>query len=122
MLYIAGGDHLPVKSLPSRQLIGPRPPVPPTPTANFFTLGRTMMQSALATILAGTSSLCSMAVNAVTAFDSVFSSSALLAPNAGRVNMVNNAPRSRYPIAYLAQAFITASLLLRTTIRGAHAF
>src|ERR1700757_1880757 len=42
ILIIAGGDHLPLKSLPVRQLIGPRPPVPPMPTANFFTLGRTM--------------------------------------------------------------------------------
>ena len=38
--YIAGVDHLPSKFWPVRQRKGPRPPLPPTPKPNFFTLGR----------------------------------------------------------------------------------
>src|SRR6516162_8328206 len=53
MVNMAGADHLlPVKFL-SRQVIGPRPPLAPTPTANFLTLGRTMMQSAVTSRLSG---------------------------------------------------------------------
>src|SRR6516162_8044001 len=85
MLYIAGADHLPVKPLPSRQVIGPRPPVPPMPTANFFTLGRMMMQSAFASTLSGTSLAETMACKTVVALRSVSSSSDLLAPHAGSV-------------------------------------
>src|SRR5271165_1422446 len=86
MLYMAGGPHLPVKSAPSRQTIGPRPPVPPMPTANFFTLGRMMMHSAFATVLAGTSLLPTIACNTVVAFLIVSSSLVLsAAPHAGRV-------------------------------------
>src|SRR5271157_5590887 len=85
MVYIEGGDHLPLKSLPSRQLIGPRPPVPPMPTANFFTLGRMMTQSAFATTLAGTPSPPSMACNTVAALRMVSSSLFLSAPQAGKV-------------------------------------
>src|SRR5271166_4697969 len=85
MLYMAGGDHLPLKFLPSRQLIGPRPPLPPIPTANFFTLGKMMMQSAFATTLAGTSLPPSIACNTVAAFLMVSSSLVLSAPQAGRV-------------------------------------
>src|SRR5271156_2744500 len=47
MVYIAGADHLPVKCSPLRQVIGPRPPAPPTPKLNFFTFGITMTHSAL---------------------------------------------------------------------------
>src|SRR5271157_4566422 len=87
MLYMAGGDHLPVKLAPSRQVIGPRPPVPPMPTANFFTLGRITMQSAFATVLAGTSALPTIACNTVAAFLMVSSSLFLSAPQAGRVEI-----------------------------------
>src|SRR5271167_3200578 len=87
MLYMAGGDHLPVKLAPSRQVIGPRPPVPPMPTANFFTLGRITMQSAFATTLAGTSWLPTIACNTVVAFLMVSSSLFLSAPHAGRVKI-----------------------------------
>src|SRR5271157_3142779 len=89
MLYMAGGDHLPLKFLPSRQLIGPRPPLPPTPTANFFTLGRIMTQSAFATTLAGTSLLPSMACSTVAAFLMVSSSLLLSAPHMGRANNID---------------------------------
>src|SRR5579864_464169 len=44
--YIAGADHLPLKSWPLRQSKGPRPPLPPTPKPNFFTPGRISRQSA----------------------------------------------------------------------------
>src|SRR5271165_3974708 len=87
MEYMAGGDHLPLKLAPSRQLIGPRPPVPPTPTANFFTLGRITMQSAFSTTLAGTSLLPTIACNTVAAFLMVSSSLFLSAPQAGRVKI-----------------------------------
>src|SRR5690348_7710828 len=45
---IAGADHLPLKFLPVRQVIGPRPPLPPMPKPNFFTLGSTITQFAFA--------------------------------------------------------------------------
>src|SRR5277367_209876 len=45
--YIAGVDHLPSKFWPPRQSKGPRPPLPPIPKPNFFTLGRMSTQSAL---------------------------------------------------------------------------
>src|SRR5271165_2195150 len=89
MVYIAGADHLPVKFLPPRQLIGPRPPVPPIPIANFFTLGRMMMQSAFATTLAGTSLLATIACNTVAALRRVCSSSVLSAALAGRAKIRN---------------------------------
>src|SRR5208283_5627883 len=55
MVYMAGADHSsPLKFLPLRQVIGPRPPLPPTPTANFFTPGKTRMQLAVTSRLAGT--------------------------------------------------------------------
>src|SRR5690242_21169993 len=44
--YIAGVDHLPSKFWPLRQSKGPRPPLPPIPKPNFFTLGRMSRQSA----------------------------------------------------------------------------
>src|SRR5271165_2679592 len=100
MLYMAGGDHLPLKLAPSRQVIGPRPPLPPMPTANFFTLGRIMMQSALATVLAGTSLLPTIACNTVVAFLMVSSSLVLSAPHAGRVR-IRSRDASRQHIAVL---------------------
>src|SRR5271167_2624662 len=89
MLYMAGGDHLPVKLAPSRQVIGPRPPVPPIPTANFFTLGRITMQSAFATVLAGMSLLPTIACNTVVASLMVSSSLFLSALHAGRANNID---------------------------------
>src|SRR5208283_5335511 len=100
MLYMAGGDHLPVKLAPSRQVIGPRPPVPPIPTANFFTLGRITMQSAFATVLAGTSWLPTIACNTVVAFLMVSSSLFLSAPQAGRVK-IRSRDASKQDIAVL---------------------
>src|SRR5258708_15680976 len=44
--YIAGVDHLPSKFRPLRQSKGPRPPLPPIPKPNFFTLGRMRTQLA----------------------------------------------------------------------------
>src|SRR5271157_1253577 len=101
MLYIAGGDHLPVKPLPSRHVIGPRPPVPPMPTANFFTLGRMMMQSALASTLIGTSLLATMAWSTVVALRMVSSSSDLLAPHAGRVTRTRQNDASKQIMGFL---------------------
>src|SRR5208283_3007150 len=58
MVYMAGADHSsPLKFWPLRQAIGPRPPVPPTPTANFFTPGKTRMQLAVTSRLDGTTLL-----------------------------------------------------------------
>src|SRR5262252_8027939 len=95
MVYMAGADHLPLKFLPPRQLMGPRPPVPPTPKANFFTLGRIMMQLALATTLAGTSLLATIACNTVAALRSVCSSSTLSAALAGRLRIRNSDVRKQ---------------------------
>src|SRR5258707_6429926 len=44
--YIAGGDHLPSEFWPLRQSKGPRPPLPPIPIPDFFTLGRISQQLA----------------------------------------------------------------------------
>ena len=86
MLYIAGADHGPLKFLPVRQLIGPRPPVPPTPKANFFTLGRMIMQSAFATTPDGMSLLLSIACNTEAALRRVCSSLDLSAAHIGKAN------------------------------------
>src|SRR5215471_927907 len=101
MEYIAGGDHLPLKLLPSRQTMGPRPPVPPIPTANFFTLGRMMMQLALASTLGGISLLASMAWRTVVALRMVSSSSALLAPHAGSVTSARQKDASIHSADFL---------------------
>src|SRR5271155_2681934 len=90
MVYIAGADHLPLKFLPARQLIGPRPPVPPMPIANFFTLGRMIMQSAFATTPAGKSLLASIACNTVAAFLMVCSSSPLSAAQTDRPSRITS--------------------------------
>src|SRR5271156_699339 len=74
MVYMAGGDHLPLKFLPPRQLIGPRPPLPPRRKAAFFTLGRTTMQSALAIKVEEMLLSLSMACNTAVAFLRVSSS------------------------------------------------
>src|ERR1019366_8348302 len=111
MLYMAGGPHLPVKSAPSRQVIGPRPPVPPMPTANFFTLGRMTMQSAFATVLAGTSLLPTIARNTVSAFLMVSSSLFLSAPQTGRAKHAIT-DTSRIGTDLLAKLFILVSYVL----------
>src|SRR5271169_304439 len=111
MLYMAGGDHLPLNPLPSRHDMGPRPPVPPMPTANFFTLGRMMMQSAFSSTLRETSLLESMACKTVAALRMVSSSSALLAPHMGRVTTIKNRDASKQTallvgsIAFLPPSF-----------------
>src|SRR5215469_8584575 len=94
MLYIAGGDHLPLKLVPSRHTIGPRPPVPPMPTANFFTLGRMMMQSAFARTLGGMSLLATIACRIVVALRMV-SSSPGEAPHEGRARKITVRDASR---------------------------
>jgi len=86
---MAGADHLPLKFLPGRQIIGPRPPLPPTPNPNFFTLGSTMMQLARAGTSAGTFLLSIILCNTVAAFLRVSSSFDLSAPQAGTMNMIN---------------------------------
>src|SRR3974377_590978 len=101
MVYMAGGDHFPLKLAPSRQVMGPRPPVPPTPTANFFTLGRMMMQSALATVLAGTSLLPTIACRTVVALLMVSSSLVLSAPHMGRVDKIRSREVSKQTTAFL---------------------
>src|SRR5271167_853526 len=88
MVYMAGADHAsPLKFLPVRQVIGPRPPLPPTPTANFFTPGKTRMQLAVTSRLAGTALLSSIACNTTAAFWMVCSSLPWSAPHAGRVEI-----------------------------------
>src|SRR5271156_4573812 len=112
MLYMAGGDHLPWKLLPVRQVIGPRPPVPPMPTANFFTLGRIMMQSAFASTLAGMSLVPTIACNTVVAFRMVSSSLDLSAPNRGRLELTRSADVSK-----LSTTALLRGIRDRTTFR-----
>ena len=113
---MAGADHLPLKLLPARQLIGPRPPLPPMPTANFFTLGRTMMQSAFANTPRGTSLLLTIACNTVAAFLMVSSSLVLSAPNTGRLELTRSADVSKLSTTVLlrgieiAPPFVSASI------------
>src|SRR5208282_3471211 len=88
MVYMAGADHSsPLKFLPLRQVIGPRPPLPPTPTANFFTPGKTRMQLAVTSRLGGTTLLSSIACNTAVALSMASSSLPLSAPHAGRVEI-----------------------------------
>src|SRR5271169_426867 len=108
MENMAGGDHFPV--YPAwRHDIGPRPPVPPMPTANFFTLGRIMMQSALAKTLGGMSLLASMACKTVAALRMVSSSSALLAPHTGRVTSSRTRDTSKHGTAFLVRSIAIQS-------------
>src|SRR5258706_2892787 len=86
----AGTDQMPLKSLPPRQLIGPRPPPPPTPKPNFLTLGRTTTQYARVNKSGGTLLLSSIALNTVEAFLSVSSSFDLSAPQAGTIRTTRN--------------------------------
>src|SRR5271165_6129299 len=65
------------------------------PTANFFTLGRIMMQSAFASTLDGMSLVLTIACNTVVAFRMVSSSLALSAPNTGRVELTRSADVSK---------------------------
>src|SRR5271157_1945283 len=101
MVYMAGADHLPVKFLPLRQLIGPRPPLPPTRKAAFFTLGSTTTQSADASVLAETVLPSSMACNTVAAFLMVSSSVFLSAPQTGRVEKIRSRDVRKRDIAVL---------------------
>src|SRR5271167_937668 len=88
MVYMAGADHSsPLKFVPLRQVIAPWPPVPPTPTATFFTPGKTTMQFAVTSRLAGTTLLSSSACNTPAAFWMVSSSLAWSEPHAGRVEI-----------------------------------
>src|SRR6516225_3751693 len=116
MLYIAGGDHLPVKFAPSRQLIGPRPPVPPMPTANFFTRGITMTQSALASAPAGTSLLPIIAVSTVVALRMVSSSSDLLAAHKVRVPRTSVSDASTQIIILLLRSIAMLPPLLANSL------
>src|SRR5580658_9273948 len=81
---MAGADHLPLRLGPVRQDIGPRPPVPPTPTLNFLTLGRTMTQSALPKRSRGMLLLLNISCRTFAASRSVDSSLYVLAANAGK--------------------------------------
>src|SRR5215472_14934437 len=97
MVYIAGADHSsPLKFLPVRQVIAPRPPLPPTPTANFFTLGRTMMQLAVTSRLAGTALLSSIACNTPAALLMVSSSLTSSALQAGRVEIKSSGASNQH--------------------------
>src|SRR5271167_1306651 len=80
--YMAGDDHGPLKFLPVRQTIGPRPPLPPTPTPNFFTPGRTTTQLARANTSVGTFLPSIIDCSTVAAFRSVSSSFDLSAAQA----------------------------------------
>src|SRR5271169_993045 len=111
MEYMAGGDHFPLKPLPSRHDIGPRPPVPPMPTANFLTLGRIMMQSDFCKILGGMSLLESMACRTVAALRRVSSSSDLLAPQTGRVTSTRTRDTSKH-----GKAFLVGSIAIQSSI------
>src|SRR5208283_67656 len=84
--YMAGADHGPLKFLPVRQTMGPRPPLPPIPTPNFFTLGRTTTQSARASTSVGTFLPSIIDCNTVAAFRSVSSSFDLSAAQAANAN------------------------------------
>src|SRR5271154_2801595 len=99
MVYMAGADHLPVKFLPPRQLIGPRPPLPPMRKAAFFTLGRTRTQSAFATTLAGTCLLSSIACNTVAPLLRVSSSDPLSAPRADGAKRMSTGSTSKLSAA-----------------------
>src|SRR6516225_69764 len=108
MVYIAGADHSsPLKFLPVRQVIAPRPPLPPTPTANFFTLGRTMMQLAVTSRLDGTALLSSIACNTVAEFLPVSSSLALSALQAGTVEIKSSETSDRHTNVLTGEVGIT---------------
>src|SRR5208282_2572747 len=61
-------------------------PLPPMPTPNFFTLGRTMTQLALASKSAGTLLPLSISCSTAAAFWNVSSSFSSLAAQVGRIN------------------------------------
>src|SRR6516225_5056545 len=85
-VYIAGADHLPLKFSPVRQLMGPRPPLPPTMKPPFFRLGITTTQSAFASTSSGTEPPLSIAVSTLVPLEIVSSSFVLSAPQAGRID------------------------------------
>src|SRR5208337_975955 len=96
MVYMAGADHSsPLKFWPLRQAIGPRPPVPPTPTANFFTPGKTRMQLAVTSRLDGTTLLSSSACNTAVACSMVCSSLPWSAPHAGKTEIKSRGARNQ---------------------------
>src|SRR5579862_8857552 len=84
--YIAGADHLPLKFAPPRQSRGPRPPLPPTPKPNFFTLGRMSTQFALGNIPGEMLLLSIRPCNTRLACRMVSSSFCLSPANIGRVS------------------------------------
>src|ERR1700757_3263100 len=83
--YIAGADHLPSKFCPVRQSKGPRPPLPPTPKPNFFTLGRISTQLAFDNEACEMSLLLIMSCNTRLALRRVFSSFSLSEEATGRI-------------------------------------
>src|SRR5579864_7637300 len=96
MLYMAGVDHFPLKFFPWRQIIGPRPPLPPITKPTFFTSGRTMTQLARARTSAGTFLLPSIACSTVAAFFRVSSSFDLSAAHTGtRIRLMSVDVRKR---------------------------
>src|SRR5580693_5689321 len=119
MLNIEGADQRPLKFFPPRQVIGPRPPVPPTPNANFFTLGRTMTQSAFASTSAGTSLLASIACNTVVALPRVSSSLPLSAAHTGNVEKIRSRDVSKQSMAFLVCCIAIQPPFLRTAQQAA---
>src|SRR6516164_9749784 len=96
IVYMAGADHLPLlRFLLLRQVIGPRPPLFPRPTANVFTPGSTMMQFAVAKRPVGTALPANIACNTAPAFFKVSSSLLLSALRAGRVEIKISSPSTQ---------------------------
>src|SRR4029077_669317 len=83
--YIAGVDHLPSKFWPLRQSKGPRPPLPPIPKPNFFTLGRMSTQLAFDNEVSEMLLLLRKPCNTKFACRRVSSSFCLSAANTGRI-------------------------------------
>src|SRR6266850_6267324 len=83
--YIAGVDHLPSKFWPLRQSKGPRPPLPPIPKPNFFTLGRMSTQLAFDNEVSEMLLLLRKPCNTRLACRSVSSSFSLSPANTGRI-------------------------------------
>src|SRR5882762_5562543 len=83
--YIAGVDHLPSNFWPLRHSKGPRPPLPPIPKPNFFTLGRMSTQLAFDNEVSEMLLLLRKPCKTEFACRSVSSSFALSPANAGRI-------------------------------------
>src|SRR5271170_556518 len=86
--YIAGADHLPSKVWPVRQSKGPRPPLPPMPMPNFFTLGRISTQEACDSTVGEMSLLLIISWSTRLALRMVSSSFCLSAANTGRISII----------------------------------